>query len=595
MNDLISLLNSRFSISKKFTEQEFVKQAKQALKDYEADDEWLNSFAESDRILIQVTKRYEIIIPLIFQTHEGMMASMFDRLPDLIVDQGGKNDEDKARLIKAAYKYIREKCDLEEFMNEAAWWYLLLGFTSAHVGYDQIIDTVPVTDDETGEQVYAQIVKYDDPTVSVDKYDRVFFSPESEYSIDASKVPYYCRKKMMTPEKVYQIYNQVVEPTGTVAVGSDKDEYVDNEDMKRAEIRLYYGNLPEKYAEQIEELGAVYSQDGWYYAVFTKDKILFIERTEKDMRTCALLKLHGRKDKFFGWGLAKLLKPFQKEKSLRRTQMARYADIAAYPKILHDDESDIDESSMADPRANVSVLYHKNKPEYLSPPDMGNIVREMAELADADAQSMSGMLDLSQNAQSSNTIDTATGQAIFAEAAQKRVRKSKRHFMLFYKQVVITMLKLAQLHWTEEKVVNITDDMGENMEVRMTAETLKDIDFDTDITIDPDSLTVNEDVIRQQAIELYNKVKDDPLVNRKEVFKDMIKDGFNKQNPEKYIKDIEVEPGTKLVDPATGQQYEVDDSGGLVSSQDQMEMADPTGGDPASSQAGLMGAAQRMV
>jgi hypothetical protein len=229
------------------------------------------------------------------------------------------------------------------------------------------------------------------------------------------------------------------------------------------------------------------------------------------------------------------------------------------------------------------------------PPDLSNVLLVGEQKADEDAQKASGMMDISQGSQQSATVKTATGQAIFAEASEKRIRYAKANFMRFYRDVVVKLLKLCQIYWSEEKVISITDDNGENIEVHLTSADLKDIDFDTDIKIDPDSLTVNKDVLRSQAIELYNMIKDDPLVERKEVFKDLIQDGFNKRNPDKYIKDMNVEPGTQLINPETGEQYIVDESGELVTQEAQEETAQPTGEvDVPVNQAGVMGQSQAL-
>ena len=78
------------------------------------------------------------------------------------------------------------------------------------------------------------------------------------------------------------------------------------------------------------------------------------------------------------------------------------------------------------------------------------------------------------------------------------------------------LLKLCQANWQSDKLVTITDEeSGEDMEVNISPDDLSDIDFDKDVDIDPESVTINKDVLRAQAIELYNITKDDPLVERK--------------------------------------------------------------------------------
>lgn len=605
--NLINLVKSRNQLAKRFT-KDFQDQVKQNLKDYKAEDGWLNSFADENKLYVNVTKRYEIIIPMIFTQTEGMLASMFDRLPDIIITQGGLDDEDKTKKIKASYEYLKDKAQLEMFMNTAAWWYILTGFVSAHAGYVKKTKEVILTDDmgedvydEFGNPVTMSVYVEDDPEIHVDDPMFTFFSPESKYSINADQVPFYTREKLMTVEDVYRVYGQVVEPDATVKdFGEDKkvmssDEVLES-DLERTKIIMYYGGLhPDINPDDLEEFGLEYDPEGWYYIVSTRSKVLHAERVADDLKTCRLLKWYGVPTEFFGFGIGKLLRPFQKEKSLRRTQQSRYGDVAAFPKLLVPAGTEIDETAATDPREIPVIFFDGDAPSYLTPPDLANILQISEEKADQDAQQASGMLDISQGAQNSATVDTATGQAIFAESAEKRVRYAKRKFMLFYKECVILLLKLAQMYWDEEKVISLTDEQGNDEQIIVSAQDLSDVNFDTDIDIDPDSLTVNKDVIRAQAIELYDRVKDDPLIKRQEVFKDMMRIGFDKKDPERYMREAELEPGMQLVDMMTGQQFVVDDTGIPVPQEAIQEQIQPSGsGDVPMSQSAVMGGSQQL-
>jgi hypothetical protein len=74
----------------------------------------------------------------------------------------------------------------------------------------------------------------------------------------------------------------------------------------------------------------------------------------------------------------------------------------------------------------------------------------------------------------------------------------------------------------------------------------------------------------------------------------MMKVGFDKKNADKYMKDMEVEPGTTLVNPQTGEQFIIDETGAIVSQQAQEEVAPSEGGDIPMDQAGVMGQAQQL-
>ena len=595
---LHDLLKQRKKISKDWTEDKFTNRVKTDLKNYKADPPEIIETTNID--LIEVfNRRYNFTIPLIFTNHESMMASMFDRVPELIFYSRGKDDEEKKMKLEAIYEYLKDKLDLESFMTDAAWWFILSGFVSSHAGYSQKTKEMPVLNEETGEpegdNSYVDYVD-DDPTLEVDDPFKVYFSSESEFSYSGSGVPYYIRYKLMEIEDIKRVYDKEVEADAKIQTNGDPNISEEAKvDLDRVKVYFYYGTLPKKVADtnnqEHEEL-AEWSHDKKYYIAFTDKDILHIE--EQDVKMCRLAKWHGAPNEFFGFGIAKLLQPFQKEKSIRRGQQVRFADVAAFPKILLPSGGDWDKKSLRDPREGITLTYDKDegKPEYMAAPNLGSSVADANNLADQDAQQASGMMDISQGAQSSSTVDTATGQTIFADAAEKRMRLAKKKFIKFYRENVILLFKLCQENWSSEKLVRITDDKGDSAQVPVSAADLQDIDFDTDIDVDAESVSINKDVLRAQAIDLYDRVKDDPLIERKEVFTDMLKQGFNVRNPERYLKDNPVPAGTQLVDPQTGQSFVVGEAGELIDQATMDEMAQPSGGQGniPTSQAGVMGA-----
>jgi hypothetical protein len=73
-------------------------------------------------------------------------------------------------------------------------------------------------------------------------------------------------------------------------------------------------------------------------------------------------------------------------------------------------------------------------------------------------------------------------------------------------------------------------------DIPVDLEMLKTVDFDTDIDISLDNIMVNENTLAERAIALYDKIKDDPMVDRQAIFVDfLLKKGFRIKNPEKYI------------------------------------------------------------
>lgn len=602
---LIDLLIQRKNLAKDFTKKNFQERLKEELRYYEAMPPEMLDVLNVD--LVEATnRRYNFIIPLIFTNHESMMASMFDRVPEIVFFQSGADDEGKEKSVRAAYEYLKKSLDLETFMNDAAWWFILSGFTSAHAGYKQKTEDKPVLDDNgqpvldevTGEvKTYTDFTE-DDPTIEVDDPLKVAFSPESEFSYGADKVPYYVREKLMEVEEVKRTYDKDDKKDIQADATIDKNEGLSTKDavksdLDRVRVNFYYGRLPKEVAGEVK--GWDYEKE--YLVVFTTKTILHVEESPFGQKMCRLLKWHGAPNKFFGFGIGKLLQPFQREKSIRRGQQVRFADVAAFPKILLPNDTEVDKKALRDPREEIVILFdqERGKPEYLSAPNIGSAVSDANQQADQDAQQASGMMDLSTGSQQTSTVDTATGQTIFADAAERRMRLAKKKFLKFYRECVILLLELAKQNWQSDKLVHIMGEDGQMETMTVNAQSLSDIDFDTDVDIDAESVTLNKDVIRQQAIELYDRVKDDPLVDRKEVFKYMLENGFEIKNGERFMNEAQVPPGTELVDPLTNQMFIVGESGELIDQQTMSELRQPDGGEIASTPGGIAGSAQNVA
>ena len=577
---LLDLLKDRYNQAEKYTKANFIDDINRSVEDYDAKDVSLAELIKSGTK--GINQRYEFTIPLVFTNTEAMKASLWDRLPDLIFKGRGKEDEDKKRKVEASYQYLKDKLDLETFAFAASHWFILGGFVSTFASfksetYDSPIfndDGTPQIDESTGEPLTQTLYSYNDPVLELGDPTKVYFSSESEFSINADKVPFMFRSKLMTVEDIKKTYGVDVEPDTELSIKEFTSKKENKDDIKRAKVCFYTGCLPESVKDEVED----WESGADFMVIYTEKTILHSERQSEKL--CKLAKWYGQPNSFFGFGFGKIGRQFQKEKSIRRGQQIRLADVAAYPKwaIKNDGSNKIDANKLVDPRENIVILYETDPPSILAPGDLSKVVTSAAQEADQDAQQAFGMLDISQGSQSSTVVKTATGQSIFADAADKRVKLAKNNFMKFYQAVVIMLLKLCQANWDEQKLVTITDENGQEQEVSINKEDLQGIDFDKDIEINPESASSNKDVIRQQYISLYDKVKDDPLIDRKSIFKDMVRYGFDIRSPDRYLNESNLQPGMTLVDQM-GNQYVVDQSGEVVNAQDMNELGTPSGGD----------------
>ena len=536
---LLTLLNSRYSIAKAFT-KEFHDDAKQAIDDYEAKDSQL----KKDGIYNKHVKsgRYDIVIPYIFATHESMMASFFEKMPEIITTGRSAKGTQAANILKALYSYLEDKCDLDEFLGISSWWFFLIGMVSAHPDYKIESDgEAPQLDangepmlDDMGQPIMIPTYSYHDPVVSVDNMLKVYFAPDSEFTIDGKKVPYYFTDKLVEVDEIAEVYGVSVEADEELEVNDYDSKKNNTDDLKRAKIMYYSGRLPKSEAQELLEMHNLEWKFGQEYKIyFTKSKMLLVEEAEKQ---CKLARFYAAPSKFFGYGLGKTLKPFQDDMSIRRSQMLRYADMFAYPWLMISGETKVDQKNIEDYRKKKPLIYSGDKPpEYLTPPPMPEVINQTDEAVRSDAQFTSGTLDLSKGAQETNTVKTATGQQLFAQSQDKRLQKARKAIAKYYREVVISLFKLCRDNWEDHKVITYTDDEGEDMEMEIAREDLESIDFDTDVDFNLDTVSVNQDIMSQRWISLMEQSAQLPFANNEKIYEKMLKESFKINNPESYV------------------------------------------------------------
>lgn len=548
--DFLSFINERIETSKKFTEENFINRQKMDVKLYNAKHTVVKSTTTTtddgdivSRYNVKSEKRYNFPDRLIFTNTEAGKADMFERLPDLIIKSRNESSQEKRQLINGVYEYLKDKLDLLKFAYDSAHLFILSGFTIAFVDYKSVKKDIPVYNeesrepehDEEGNPLIRTGFEYDDPIVVVGDPLKNYYSPSSKYSINMSDVPYNIREHEMEVDKIKEVYK--VDVDANVVEKDDSGDDKQDPTRKLATVYFFTGTIPEKFKKNVKD----WELDAEYFIVSTKDKLLFSKR--RNRRQSKLVAWYKQPNEFFGYGFGQIGKPYQEQIEQRKSQLSRSADVSAYAKLImkNDGEETTNPEKYKDPRANLVIPYTANKPEYLKPPVVGDSVMVDMQNTESSAQAAFGMLDLSVNSQQAGAKTTATAQTYFIEASKARIKYAKRIFMKFYRDVIIELFKQCQENWEEEKTITVTDEDGNTEEKQITKKDLADIDFDKDLDIDPETVSVNKDVVREQFIALYDKTKDDPMVNREVLFKDMLKRGFSIVNPDRYIKDQETQ------------------------------------------------------
>ena len=546
-------LNSIVSINKAFTKK-FHDEVKRNLEDYEASNTDKSGLKKKSGVYNRhvSASRYDITIPYIFGTHESMISSFFENMPDLVIN-GRTSETDKVEIIKATYEYFKDKADLDEFLTLSAWWFFLVGFVKADVEFKEEIGSYePQLDamgepmlDEEGEVVTIPVYSFKDPVASVVNPLKVYFSPDSEFTIDGKKVPNYVEERLVSVDEIEEIYGVEVEADTQLDI--DDTETKDQEYLKRAKVFYLYGKLPSTCADDLAEFDLEWSYKQNYKVYFTQDKTLLAEAI--DEKPCKLARFYANLNKFFGFGIGKTLRPFQEDMSVRRSQQIAYADRFAFPWLAVPNDTKVDQKAMMDYQKRVPLTYSGDKaPEYIVPPNMPQTITDADNASRSDAQFISGTLDISKGAQQTNTVKTATGQQLFAQSQDKRLNKARKSIAKYYREVVIQMFKLARDNWgDEQKSITYTSDDGLEKDIIVTAEMLKGIDFDTDIDFNLDNVSVNQDIMSQRWISLIDTALNVPSADLDKIYQKVLRDSFKIQNPEFYVKE------QPEVDPMTGQ------------------------------------------
>ncbi len=602
--ELLGLLKSRLKLGKAFAKKPH-EDWKKFIKAYNIDS--LEALTKSIRESGEL--RTAMQIPYIFVDVESEQPSIFDRKPELIVKGKERDDEIVGNIADSIYDYQWDKTGLEQEVESAGIYFSLIGFAAQRVLWKTKTKTVtektvqPIMD-EMGNQISEEEVSntyqvpiYDDPDpITVDPF-KLYFSPESVFSVEGDKIPYMFEEKSLSPEEMRETYGKEVDVDSTMdmkELGLDDDNEFNSglsrEDVKRAKVYEYYGNLPKEQSDDKE-----WEFEKEYHVVFYSKGILKQEECQYTSKPYRFLGNYGLPYTFYKFGEGKALYQLERELSKRRSQMVDYGDRFANPKTVISLDTKIDEKAWKDPTAGSIARYSGQvPPQYVDPPKMPDVVNQSSNEARGDLQLVSRQLDISKGGMSS-TVKTATGQTIFAQAAEKKYNRAKKKIGRFLQSVVRFMIEMGIENYDDEKIFLITDNMDQAnpMVMSQIREKMKGLGSLYDIQINTESVSVNKDVIRAQAIELYEKTKGDPMVNQMEIIKNLFRVGFDEVNPEKYLNKPLLPPGTPIMTP-DGQQFIIGPDGQPQPPQMQQEGQQPSGGQVLSSPDQVMGSAQRL-
>ncbi len=132
---------------------------------------------------------------------------------------------------------------------------------------------------------------------------------------------------------------------------------------------------------------------------------------------------------------------------------------------------------------------------------------------------------------------------LFAQGQDKLSNKKRKAIAKYYREVVIQLFKLCRDNWQDHKELTFINDDGKEEPITITPESLQEIDFDTDVDFNLDSISVNQDIMSQRWISLLDKVPMIPHADGKKIYQKALRESFKLQNPENYtLNDEELMP-----------------------------------------------------
>lgn len=554
----LSLLKARLSVAKAFCKKPH-DAWKKFISEYNIED-----FKDTDEI------RDKVRIGYIFRKIESEIPSIFDDQPDLFIKGRGKKVKDLLPLIEGTYDWLWDVQRLEEKVEDAGVYFELLGMafiSSPWVTKNKKILQMqnqpatdkqgnPIIDPVTGQQQIVQVpVEYevsviDWPMANLEDPFKVYFSPETQFApiLNYQTCPYYFKEMVIGKEEVKARWGKEVDANETLKLDEvnlykEENQQVMKDDLKRVTVYEYYGSLPEDMAKDVKGTDGkivTWEYDKEYHIFMTNNEELLVEECSYPYKPLFVLGNYGLANKFFKFGDAKHLMPLVQELEKYRSMILEHTRKTAHPKGLIPSGANIDENKWRDPRSGIYTVYEgANPPAYLTPPPLGREVATGIDVVRTDLEKTAGSFDLTSGSGQS-TVKTPRGIQVYSEAADKGVRRKRKKIARFIREIIIFQFQQIAQNWKPEdnKTISIIDS-GIDQQIQVNQEVLdilKGVNDFYHLDIEIESLSVNRVQMKQDALNLWDSVKDHPdIFNLVEVAKDLLQNGYTKKDADRYL------------------------------------------------------------
>lgn len=564
-SEFLGILLHRLEIAKKFGSK-FSRQASQARLDYE-----ISSVEDALSKLNSDDLKNWIQVPYIFSTVESLKSAVFDTMPTIYIQRGGKKDEEFSDFVNLLWQYTERKTKIIRILKDDVLpAFLVTGMAFVAVNWltetqdvpDKVVDVVRDTEgnvivDENGNEVTQEfnvtrtIITKNQPVVEYISNDRIYFSPESTFTAfdaDNTKIPYVIIEYRYDKDTAEYIYGKKLEPTGKLFVSvGDKNSVLDtsrvisnesevDKDDDRVVIYRYFGALPKDVVKDEFAPFSCFTLDFYEKGILTEPK-----RVRN--KPVFILGNYGMPENFWKFGEAKVLRNLEQDVSFGRSIIADYRGKMA-TKLAVPFGTEVDEEALRSGRFCVVNYAGNNPPSYITPPPIPSAVYDAIAQSREDIQMVSGQLDISRGGTQS-VVQTATGQKIFNAVHERRSKFKADRISELLADMAQYILSLYAEKLTVEELAEITDYDVEYIKSNNFIEKMSKIGLVYDVYIDAELSSENREVRASQAIAMFRELSQSPYVNQEELVRQVIKIGFGQKDVDRFLS-MEINPEKML-------------------------------------------------
>lgn len=499
-----------------------------------------------------------IFVPYAFSTVETIVPRLISTKPQIDVMPREDGDSVYAELQSKIIDYQWDQMDMDRMLPDMIRQFLIYGTSIMKMGWEKVeaeveekIEVDPEFPELGKKEVKVKKVIKDMPTCElVDLYD--FFWDPNGYDIDSCSwvahrtwrsYDYLMSKQRQgiykncallkdAAGKMYMGENDLAERNETQDISDPKTFATGGKNEKNIEVIEYWEN--DRVVTLANRSVVIREEDENPYEYGKKPFIRVVDQSVPK--------------EFCGIGEIEPIETLQYELNDMRNQRMDNASMILNRMWIVANSANVDEDELVSDVGGVIHTDDINGITAVTMPELPNSSYREETLIKADIQQTTGITDYTKGVASDALAnETATGISLMQEAGNARLRLKMMNLEKAVQEIGEWMISLNAQMITDEKVIRITGDMG-NEWVTAKPDDIMD-NFDVRVQAGS-SLQENDAIKRKQAMEMYQIFAQNPLVDQTE----LIRRVFQSRNEKNIDKLLVQAPQLPAMAPTTGDQ-----------------------------------------